>query len=239
VSIPAGFVLVLKASGSREVIAAVIYWLALSSQFGVSAAYHLGMWSEIGRERMRTLDHATIFVLIAGSYTPFCLLVLHGAAAIVVLVIVWTGAALGIAMKVYRVDLHVVSGFLYLGLGWAAVIVFPAFLRDLSTTELALMIAGGLLYSGGALVLALHGRIRGRGRSATTRSGTPRRSARRRVSTPRSFRSSSRRDLQPRSEARSGMTRWPFVDDANPSGGWASGRMIRRVSIPTVRAPSQ
>jgi hemolysin III len=156
VSIPAGFVLVLQASGSREVIAAVTYWVALSSQFGVSAAYHLGMWSEAGRERMRTLDHATIFVLIAGTYTPFCLLVLHGVAAIVVLVIVWTGAAVGIAMKVYRVDLHVVSGFLYLGLGWVAVIVFPAFLRDLSTTELALMVAGGLLYSGGALVLALH-----------------------------------------------------------------------------------
>jgi len=156
VSIPAGFVLVLQASGSREVVAAAIYWLALSSQFGVSAAYHLGMWSEAGRERMRTLDHATIFVLIAGTYTPFCLLVLHGAAAIVVLVIVWTGAALGIAMKVYRVDLHVVSGFLYLGLGWVAVIVFPALVRELTTAELALMVAGGLLYSAGALVLALH-----------------------------------------------------------------------------------
>jgi len=82
--------------------------------------------------------------------------VLHGVAAIVVLVIVWTGAAVGIAMKVYRVDLHVVSGFLYLGLGWVAVIVFPALVRDLSTTELALMVAGGLLYSAGALVLALH-----------------------------------------------------------------------------------
>jgi len=156
VSLPAGLVLVLSASGPKAVVAAAIYWLALSSQFGVSAAYHLGMWSEVGRERMRTLDHATIFVLIAGTYTPFCLLVLHGAAAIVVLVIVWAGAALGIAMKVYRVDLHVVSGFLYLGLGWVAVIVFPAFLRDLSTTELALMVAGGVLYSGGALVLALH-----------------------------------------------------------------------------------
>jgi hemolysin III len=156
VSIPAGLVLVLSASGSREVVAAAIYWLALSSQFGVSAAYHLGMWSEVGRERMRTLDHATIFVLIAGTYTPFCLLVLHGAAAIVVLVIVWTGAAVGIAMKVYRVDLHVLSGFLYLGLGWVAVIVFPPLVRELSTTELALMVAGGLLYSAGALVLALH-----------------------------------------------------------------------------------
>jgi hemolysin III len=156
VSIPAGFVLILSATGPKAVTAAAIYWIALSSQFGVSAAYHLGMWSEVGRARMRTLDHATIFVLIAGTYTPFCLLVLHGAAAIFVLAIVWAGAAVGIVTKLYRVDLHVLSGFLYLGLGWVAVVVFPAFLRDLSTTELALMIAGGLLYSGGALVLALH-----------------------------------------------------------------------------------
>jgi hemolysin III len=138
------------------VVAAAIYWLALSSQFGVSAEYHLGMWSEAGRERMRKLDHATIFVLIAGTYTPFCLLVLRGAATIVVLAIVWTGAAIGIATKLYRLDLHVLSGFLYLGLGWVAVIVFPALVRDLTTTQLALMVAGGLLYSGGALVLALH-----------------------------------------------------------------------------------
>jgi len=155
VSIPAGLVLVLSASGPRAVVAATIYWLALSSQFGVSAVYHLGIWSEVGRDRMRTLDHATIFVLIAGTYTPFCLLVLHGAAAIMVLVIVWTGAAVGIATKLYRIDLHVLSGFLYLGLGWVAVIVFSALLRELSTTELALMIVGGLLYSAGALVLAL------------------------------------------------------------------------------------
>jgi hemolysin III len=156
VSIPAGFVLVLSATGPKAVVAAAIYWLALSSQFGVSAAYHLGMWSEAGRERTRTLDHASIFVLIAGTYTPFCLLVLHGAATIVVLAIAWTGAAIGIATKLYRVDLHVLSGFLYLGLGWVAVIVFPALVRDLTTTQLALMVAGGLLYSGGALVLALH-----------------------------------------------------------------------------------
>ncbi|MDP9260935.1 MAG: hemolysin III family protein, partial [Actinomycetota bacterium] len=142
VSIPAGLVLVLSAPGPKALIGAVIYWLALSSQFGVSAAYHLGMWSEVGHARMRTLDHATIFVLIAGTYTPFCLLVLHGAATVVVLAIVCTGAAVGIATKLYRVDLHVLSGFLYLGLGWVAVIVFPALVRDLSANELALMVAG-------------------------------------------------------------------------------------------------
>jgi hemolysin III len=155
-AIPAGLVLVLIASGSEEVVGAVVYWIALLAQFGTSAAYHLGAWGERGRARMQTLDHATIFVLIAGTYTPFCLVVLQGTQSLVVLSIVWVGAAAGVATKMYRTDLHVLSGFLYLGLGWVAVIVFPALVRELSTTQLVLMMMGGLFYSGGALVLALH-----------------------------------------------------------------------------------
>ncbi len=155
-SIPAGFVLVLIASGPEEVVGAFVYWIALLTQFGTSAAYHLGAWDERGRARMQTLDHATIFVLIAGTYTPFCLVVLQGVQGFVVLTIVWVGAAVGIATKIYRTDLHVLSGFLYLGLGWVAVIVFPALVRELSTTQLVLMVLGGFFYSGGALVLALH-----------------------------------------------------------------------------------
>jgi hemolysin III len=155
-AIPAGVVLIFFAPGPEAIVAATIYWIALLAQFGASAAYHVGMWGERRRGRMQTLDHATIFVLIAGTYTPFCLLVLQGTQSIVVLSIVWTGAAIGVATKVYRTDLHVLSGFLYLGLGWVAVIVFPALVRDLSTTELVLMVLGGLFYSAGALVLALH-----------------------------------------------------------------------------------
>jgi hemolysin III len=156
VAIPAGLVLVLIANEPEEVVGAVVYWVALLAQFGTSAAYHLGAWGESGRARMQTLDHATIFMLIAGTYTPFCLVVLHGVQALVVLTIVWVGAAVGVATKIYRTDLHVLSGFLYLGLGWVAVIVFPALVRELSTTQLVLMVLGGLFYSGGALVLALH-----------------------------------------------------------------------------------
>jgi hemolysin III len=156
VAIPAGLVLVLIANEPEEVVGAVVYWVALLAQFGTSAAYHLGAWGESGRIRMQTLDHATIFMLIAGTYTPFCLVVLHGVQALVVLTIVWVGAAVGVATKIYRTDLHVLSGFLYLGLGWVAVIVFPALVRELSTTQLVLMVLGGLFYSGGALVLALH-----------------------------------------------------------------------------------
>ena len=72
------------------------------------------------------------------------------------LVAVWIGAALGILVKLYRIDLHVLSGFMYLGLGWAAVIVFPQFVRAMGAAPIVLIVIGGLLYSIGALALATH-----------------------------------------------------------------------------------
>jgi hemolysin III len=155
-AIPAVVVLILLAPGPAAIVGAAIYGTALMTQFGTSAVYHVGAWGDRAHARMRTLDHVTIYVLIAGTYTPFCVLVLQGAQGIVVLSIVWVGAAVGVATKVHRHDLHVLSGFLYIGLGWVAVIVLPALVRELSTTQLALMILGGTFYTGGALVLALH-----------------------------------------------------------------------------------
>jgi hemolysin III len=81
---------------------------------------------------------------------------LDGAWRVWMLVAVWIGAALGISIKLYRLDLHVLSGFMYLGLGWAAVIVFPQFVRALGFVPIVLIVIGGLLYSLGALVLAMH-----------------------------------------------------------------------------------
>jgi hemolysin III len=81
---------------------------------------------------------------------------LEGPWRVWLLVAVWVGAGLGIVMKLYRVDLHVVSGFMYLGLGWAAVIASPQFVRALGPAPVILIAAGGLLYSLGALVLATH-----------------------------------------------------------------------------------
>lgn len=153
-SIPAGLLLVLLAPDARARIATLIYALTLTGLFGVSAAYHLGDWSEAAYVRMRRLDHSMIFVLIAGTYTPYCLLVLHGTLATVVLAAVWAGAAIGVATKLYRVDLHVISGFMYIGLGWLVVVSLPAMLRGLDTAETVLLVAGGLLYSVGALTLA-------------------------------------------------------------------------------------
>jgi hemolysin III len=153
-SIPAGLLLVLLAPDARARIATAIYAVTLTGLFGVSAAYHLGDWSEAAYARMRRLDHSMIFVLIAGTYTPYCLLVLQGTLATVVLIAVWAGAAVGVATKFYRVDLHVLSGFMYIGLGWLVVISLPALLRGLDTAETVLVVAGGLLYSIGALALA-------------------------------------------------------------------------------------
>jgi hemolysin III len=153
---PAGFVLIVVAPDAGARIAALIYTLTLLAQFGVSAAYHRGDWSEAARSRMQVLDHSTIFLLIAGTYTPFCVVALHGLTGVVVLIVVWVGAAVGIATKLHRVDLHVLSGILYIGLGWAAVVVLPAMARSLSTTGFVLVIMGGVLYTLGAIALATH-----------------------------------------------------------------------------------
>ena len=155
-SIPAGVALVIVAPGLGARLAAIVYWLTLMAQFGVSALYHRGDWSEQAHARMRTLDHSVIFLLIAGTYTPFCVTVLDPPLAWWVLAIVWAGAAVGIGTKLYRVDLHVLSGFLYIGLGWVIVVVFPTIARALDGWQIAMMVIGGLLYSLGALVLALN-----------------------------------------------------------------------------------
>jgi hemolysin III len=155
-AIPAGLVLVVVSPTGWPRAAAVVYWVTLMAQFGVSALYHRGDWGDVWHARMRLLDHSTIFLLIAGTYTPFCAVALHGTTGIVVLVVVWTGAAVGIGTKFYRLDLHVLSGILYIGLGWTAVVVLPAMTRSMSTTGFALVVAGGVVYTLGAIVLATH-----------------------------------------------------------------------------------
>lgn len=153
---PAGVFLVIVAPTWAARIAVAIYALSLVTVFWVSSTYHRGSWSAEEFVRWQRRDHAAIFVLIAGSYTPYCVLALEGAWRVWMLAAIWIVAALGILLKLYRVDLHVLSGVMYLGLGWAAVIASPQFVRVLSPATLILTVAGGLLYSFGALVLALH-----------------------------------------------------------------------------------
>jgi hemolysin III len=154
--IPAGLALIWVAPGLKARVGAIVYAISLLLQFGASSMYHIGDWSDKAYLRMRRLDHTMIFVLIAGTYTPMCLVALHGRASWAVLTLVWAGAAVGILTKLYRIDLHVLSGIMYIGLGWLAAFVLPALARSLSGLGLAMLISGGVLYTVGALALATH-----------------------------------------------------------------------------------
>jgi hemolysin III len=155
VAVPAGVALVSVARTGTTRAAAVVYALSLAGLYGTSAAYHRLPWSPKSRRWMKRLDHSMIFVLIAGTYTPFSLLVLDKPWSLVVLSIVWAGAAAGIALKMLKIDgLKAVSGALYIGLGWLAVVVAPQIVRGLSRPALGLLLAGGILYTIGAIVLA-------------------------------------------------------------------------------------
>ncbi len=157
VSLPMGAALVALARTGEARAAAAVFSVGLAGVFGVSAAYHRGRWSERGRLWMRRFDHSMIYVLIAGSYTPFCLLVLDGRFGLVMLSIVWAGALSGIAMKMSRpLGLERLTAFLYIALGWVAVFVLPQMIRGLSGVAGLLVIAGGLLYTLGAIALASH-----------------------------------------------------------------------------------
>lgn len=155
VSLPMGAALVALARTSEARVAAAVFSVGLAGVFGVSAAYHRGRWSAAGRLWMRRFDHSMIFVLIAGSYTPFSLLVLDGRTGLVLLSIVWAGALVGIAMKMTRpLGLEKLTAFLYVALGWVAVFALPQLIRGLSVLGVVLVVVGGILYTLGAITLA-------------------------------------------------------------------------------------
>jgi hemolysin III len=157
VSIPLGAALVVLANGAAATAVAAVYACSLTAVFGASAAYHLGRWSSDARRWMKRLDHSMIYVLIAGSYTPVAVLVLDGPWQIVLLSAVWAGAVLGIALKMARPDgLRVATAFLYMALGWFALVALPELFAGMTPAEFTLMVAGGLLYTAGAIVFASH-----------------------------------------------------------------------------------
>jgi hemolysin III len=105
---------------------------------------------------MRRLDHSMIYLLIAGTYTPFALLVLHGGLARAILITVWSGAALGIALKLLWPDTPKwLTATVYVALGWVAVAAFPQLAGEIGPGGIALIAGGGVLYTAGAIVYAL------------------------------------------------------------------------------------
>jgi hemolysin III len=156
VSLASGALLVLLAATTRASVAAAVYAASVSALFGVSALYHRITWTVPARRRMRRLDHATIFLLIAGTYTPVGLLVLQGTLATVVLVVVWGGAVAGIGLELAWTKAPTwLGGTVYLALGWVAVVAMPQLFARLGVAGGLLLVAGGLAYSAGAAVYAL------------------------------------------------------------------------------------
>jgi hemolysin III len=154
-SVPLGVALGLLAAGTRAQVSAAIFAGAVVAMFGASALYHRFTWSPSTRLWLRRLDHAGIFGLIAGTYTPFGLLVLHGVWQIVVLSIVWGGASVAILAKLAWVAapkwLSAVAG---ITLGWVAVIAFPEILAHAGVAAATLVALGGVFYTAGGVVYA-------------------------------------------------------------------------------------
>jgi hemolysin III len=147
--------LVVAAPGGMSRAAALIYGTGLCALFGGSALYHRWRWNPRWRPILQRVDHSTIFVFIAASYTPVCLLVLSGPVRWAVLVTVWAGALGGVALSVAWITApRVVACACYLALGWVALVALPQLLHALPVAPLVLFVIGGVLYSLGAVVFA-------------------------------------------------------------------------------------
>ena len=156
VSLVLGAMLVIVAPDGKARLAVGIYAFGLSALLGTSALYHRVTWRPQARAWMRRLDHSMIFVLIAGTYTPFALLVLHGTLANAILIVVWAGAFGGIVLNMLWVSAPKwLTASVYVALGWVAVAAMPALAHELGAVGVGLVMFGGLLYTAGAVIYAV------------------------------------------------------------------------------------
>lgn len=155
-----GIVLVCLAPTGATKAAAALFTASALLLFGVSAIYHTGTWSPRTWAFLRRFDHANIFLLIAGSYTPFSVILLEGTAQVVLLSVVWSGALLGVGFRIFWTDaprwLYVP---IYIALGWAAVFFIPALFdgaiglgTGIGIATFVLIVTGGALYTFGGVV---------------------------------------------------------------------------------------
>ena len=151
-----GIVLCAVARSMPADVACSVFALSALLLFGTSGVYHRGTWGPRGEAVLRRLDHANIFLIIAGTYTPLAVLLLPEGQQVVLLSLVWTGALVGVAFRVWWITApRWLYTACYIALGWAAVAYLPDFARSGGTAVVVLVIAGGLLYTAGAVVYAL------------------------------------------------------------------------------------
>jgi hemolysin III len=156
-SVPLGVALVVVAGSARARIAVTVYAVILVALFAVSAFYHRIDWrSHSARSWMQRLDHSMIFMLIAGTYTPFAVLALHGPVALAILVAVWSGALAGVLFKLLWINAPKWLGAAgYVALGWVAVAALPQLAVTIGVGGLTLLGLGGVFYTVGAVVYAV------------------------------------------------------------------------------------
>lgn len=139
-----------------RLLSLLVFGLSTIELYTVSAIYHVGWWKGRRRTVLRALDHANIFVLIAGTYTPICVNVLSGWLRIALLALIWLLALVGVAGAVFTLRLpRWLSTGLYIVMGWVALIPAPVLIRLLPWEAIGLLVGGGVLYTVGALFYAL------------------------------------------------------------------------------------
>ena len=137
-------------------ISTAVFAITAALLFGVSALYHRGHWSPQTNGILKRLDHANIFLIIAGTYTPFTALLLDPGRARVLLLVVWTGALIGVVSQVFWPKApRWLNAPVYVALGWVAVVYIPQFLSGGGVAVFVLVVAGGALYTLGGLVYGL------------------------------------------------------------------------------------
>jgi hemolysin III len=155
VSLVVGTLLIVGADGARRNAAAAVFAGSVAACFGASALYHRVTWTPRLRLWMRRVDHAGVYLLIAGTYTPVCLVVLDGAWRLVVLVLVCVGTGAAIVLKFAWVQAPKwLAAVLGITLGWAGVAVLPQLAARLNPAAVALLGIGGLAYTAGAIIYA-------------------------------------------------------------------------------------
>lgn len=146
----------MRAPDTVHVISLSIFIVSMILLYAASTTYHTFDLSERTNKILKKLDHCMIFVLIAGSYTPICLIVLHGRTGLMLLALVWSIAILGIIFKLCWVTCPKwVSSVLYIAMGWVCVLAFTQILNSLPAAAFNWLLAGGIIYTVGGIIYAL------------------------------------------------------------------------------------